>query len=302
MKTTELIKLHEHDILKRYGFEITGNRHIDCPICGARKKFRIHTSLGYISYVCVCSNGGLTKLLLETTGKPFKVLADEIDLFYGNMVDCVDSTPEYKKIADRFIKMDNIVFTNVERYLNGRGISHIPERGVKRTISKHYESGLELETMYALAVDNNDKPIYEHYTFLDGNKKANVDPVRKLKTISNYTGSCAVRLYSHKGTLGIAEGVETACSASQIFNTPTWATLNTSIMKKFRAPKGVYNLIIYADNDSHGAGLSVAFECGHRNILSNNDVNDVEIKWTSAGDWNDYLFRQGEIYNWKLNR
>ena len=61
-------------------------------------------------------------------------------------------------------------------------------------------------------------------------------------------------------------------------------------MKKFKAPMDVDHLVIFADNDLNGTGLAAAFECANKNLLSNNTVKKVTIRWTeNKGDFNDLL-------------
>ena len=103
-------------------------------------------------------------------------------------------------------------------------------------------------------------------------KKAAIERNKKMLSLQEYTGSIAVKLFPAKSTLGIAEGIETALSAHQLYKLPVWSALNATLMKKFKAPSGVDTLVIFADNDKNGTGLNAAFECGNKNLLSNNDV------------------------------
>ncbi|EEP88969.1 alpha replication protein of prophage, partial [Yersinia kristensenii ATCC 33638] len=54
-----------------------------------------------------------------------------------------------------------------------------------------------------------------------------------------YTRSVAIRMFPVSSTLGIAEGIETALSAYQIYGVNTWATINSGFMSKFIVPAGV---------------------------------------------------------------
>ena len=56
-------------------------------------------------------------------------------------------------------------------------------------------------------------------------------------------------------------------------------------------------------NDENGTGHAAAFHCGNKNLLSNNDVNQVSIRWPSvAGDFNDLLQKGAEVFEWVLNK
>lgn len=60
----------------------------------------------------------------------------------------------------------------------------------------------------------------------------------------DHARSVAVRMFPVASTLGIAEGIETALSAYQIYKVNTRATMTANFMKKFRVPAGVKHLII----------------------------------------------------------
>jgi len=76
--------------------------------------------------------------------------------------------------------------------------------------------------------------------------------------------------------------------------------MNSNFMKKFRAPGGVEHLIIFADSDKNGTGHAAAFACGHSNIMANNDVKKVTIRWPDRGDFNDVLQEIQTIHEWVL--
>jgi hypothetical protein len=76
-------------------------------------------------------------------------------------------------------------------------------------------------------------------------------------------GACiegAVRLspVGDEKHLGITEGIETALAFGQLHGLPTWATLSTSGLRRFRAPTGLRALTIGADSDDRGAGVDAA--------------------------------------------
>ena len=86
--------------------------------------------------------------------------------------------------------------------------------------------------------------------------------------------------------LGIAEGVETALSAHQIFKMPVWAVMSANGVRSFPLIHGISRLVVFADNDD--AGLSAAHACGCR--YSKAGV-EVEIRYppVPGSDWNDFL-------------
>ncbi len=72
--------------------------------------------------------------------------------------------------------------------------------------------------------------------------------------------ACAVRLYRITGgSMGIAEGLETAIAASVLHdNMPVWSALNTTLLSKFTPPAGVDRLIAFTDNDLPGMKAAAA--------------------------------------------
>lgn len=296
MRTADAIIGREWEILEHYGFTRTGNKHIDCPICGKAKKFRINEYNGRPSWICVCGNGGIFDLLIEVTEKSFADLAKEIDALIGNL-----PTIEKRKQVKAAEKRIPIPGTETEKYLQSRGITILPKYNVYHAENVfHRESGLHLSAMYSVAVDHSISHSYSHLTFLQNGMKAKVEPGKKVFTVSR-SDNVSIRMFDVESCLGVSEGIETALSAKQLYGVPVWSCMNSAILKKFRAPRGVRKLIVYADNDKNGAGLAAAFECGHRNILSKNDVRQVSIKWPETGDFNDHLRNPIKVYEWKLS-
>ncbi len=287
MKTAEFVRGKEWDILADYGFHRTDNRHIDCPICEGKKKFRISEFNGEPSYICVCGSGNMFKLLCEVTAKSFADIASDIDTKYGN--DSRDGfNPEPKKKID-YHSLPEIDGTNAQIYLKSRGINILPKHCVRFEPSSN--------SMHAIAIDPNMRPAYIHRTYLDGAVKRE----RKMETVSKCQ-NFSVRMFPIDSCIGIAEGIESGLSAAQIYKMPVWAVLNTSGMKNFRAPLGVRTLIIYADNDRHAAGLAAAFHCAHHNVLCKNDVTRVVVKWPNSGDFNDHLLEPAKVFEWEVSK
>ena len=93
----------------------------------------------------------------------------------------------------------------------------------------------------------------------DGRAKAALDPA---KAGLGPMRDGAVRLDPPAAVLGLAEGVETALSARQLYTLPVWATLGASRLKSVRLPDVCRSVVIFADNGE--AGLRLAREaCAH---------------------------------------
>lgn len=295
MKTTQAVIGKWDRVFQEFDLPpITRSRHFkgESPCCNRKNKFRIDDKQGRGTFICACgASGDGWDLLRIKTGKKFRELADQVDKIIGN-------TPTYeyepKKVNNEYkYRIKNslpLKGSNVEKYLNSRGIFTLPEKGLFASKGN----------MYAVAINEYFEPAYSHETFLDGDKKEDIEENKITKTIKK-SEMAAIRLFDMSETLGIAEGIETALSCKQIYKCNTWSVISSTFMKKFRAPKGVENLFIFADNDSNGTGLAAAFECGNRNILCNNDVKSVRIRWCkSVVDFNDFLFAPSEVLEWCL--
>jgi P4 family phage/plasmid primase-like protien len=138
-----------------------------------------------------------------------------------------------------------------------------------------------------------------HRTFLlpDGKGKAAPDK----KTLGDVSPGL-IRLLPidpNAGHLGIAEGIETALSAARIFLVPTWAAMNTGIMKVCEWPDDVKRITIFADADKPGkppAGsvaanalyqrvIAAGIPCEIRTPLHGDDFNDDLVKGRKAEDY-----------------
>lgn len=304
MKTTEFV-INNHlswDILSSYGLHETGNKHITCPICGEKKKFRIASYNGLPSWICTCGNGDMWSLLLEITGKSFADLASEIDKKYGNTQDKTEFKPKQKN--DEYENLFDVRNTEVEKYLNGRGITKLPDYGVYfKPQQYHKETRQTYNCMHAIATDPFFQHAMIHQTYIQNRKKINHDAAKKMFKLRE-AQNIPVRMFLPAGsTLGVGEGIESSLSACQIFDVSTWATLSKALLKKFRAPKGVKHLYIFSDYETHGAGLAAAFECANMNLLCKNDVIKVTVKWTELGDFNDLLQNPGhKVYKMEFTR
>jgi putative DNA primase/helicase len=309
VNTSDFIKDKQEQVLNYYGLEVTHNRHIDCVCCGKTKKMRICWFQGDIRAICVCASYSLLDLLMELTGQDFATLAKEIDVTFGN----TDREPVKPKDTNRrdqaialFRSSAPLRGTDAEVYLQSRGIYELPTGGVKfGTVYDHTE-GRRIPAMIALASTEFTEPRQMHCTYIENGKKADIATQRKMYSLAPATlrdkpssEPVAIKLFPASNVLGIAEGIESALSAKQLYRIPTWAAMNATYLKRFRAPTGVTTLYIFADNDSSLTGLAAAMSCGRSNLLSSNDVQKVVIRWPEkVGDFNDVVVEGDEVLEW----
>ncbi|PHM31314.1 DUF7146 domain-containing protein [Xenorhabdus innexi] len=282
---------------------VTGKKHFKgkCPICGRKGKFRIDDQEGRGTFICACGEkGNGWKLLLLTQNKDYKTLADEIDRLLGiqsdkrSVVKKETTVSSFRsKVTACYAHLPQLKGTQGEAYLRNRGIHGLPADNVRYCPEQPVRNG-KLQAIWALATDSKGQLCYLHRTYLDGDRKADITPQKKMNSLQEdsyleHTQSVAIRLFPVDSTLGIAEGIETALSCKQIYKVNTWSTMNAGHMAKFIAPMGVKHLIIFADNDWSATGEAAAYECARKNLVAKNNIERVSVRWPDDGDFNDLL-------------
>ena len=127
-----------------------------------------------------------------------------------------------------------------------------------------------------------------HRTFLkpDGSGKAEMASPRKLTPGELPPGACVALSQYTGGTLGIAEGIETAMAASALYEMPVWSAINATLLKRWWPPDGCYDVVVFADNDVKHGGQAAAFELAHRLSVKGIDtlVKVPEVPGTDYAD------------------
>jgi putative DNA primase/helicase len=121
---------------------------------------------------------------------------------------------------------------------------------------------------------------------------AAVEPRKKAMPPVHTLKGAAVRLHDFHEELGIAEGVETALAALELFGIPTWATLSDAGMKAFDPPSRVRQLHVFADNDPNFAGTAAAYSVAQRLSRAGLKV-DIHVPPRAGSDWLDVLNERG---------
>ena len=143
-----------------------------------------------------------------------------------------------------------------------------------------------------LASDGAPTNLHRTYLTLNG-QKADVGSVRKVMAGGIAKGS-AIRLFEPGPVLGVAEGIETAFAASELFRVPVWSTINTTILSGWQPPEDVHQVIIFGDNDPKFGGQAAANALAHRLACSGLSVR-IEIPPKVGEDWNDVLLAKRSI-------
>jgi putative DNA primase/helicase len=149
-----------------------------------------------------------------------------------------------------------------------------------------FGSGVSVPAMVALITDAvTGEPIGVHRTALkdNGSDKRFGKDSRKMLGVAT-RGS--VRLHATSEQLAIAEGIETALSASQVFGTAVWATLSKGGIAWFPLLKGLKRLTVFADHDD--PGMTAARKCCQRYRAAGISA-EVRYPTNTNSDWNDFV-------------
>ena len=140
--------------------------------------------------------------------------------------------------------------------------------------------------MIAMVSGPDGAPSTLHRTYLtnDGRKAPVIEPRRLMPGI--IAKGAAIRLGPAGDALGIAEGIESALSASALFGVPCWAAVSAGMLAAWQPPPEAKRIIIFGDNDSSYAGQAAAYALAQR-LRSDERVVEVLIPAEVGFDWND---------------
>lgn len=126
-----------------------------------------------------------------------------------------------------------------------------------------------------------------HRTFLDLRGRDVADRPLSRAGLGRF-GQGAVRLGGLAARLGLAEGIETALSASILFGMPCWAALGTERFALVELPQTVTELHLFLDNDAGGRRA----ETLARGAYGETRSIEAHVPPRPGDDWNDVLRRE----------
>lgn len=301
-KTSNVAKGKWRGILLELGLpeDCLKDKHGPCPLCGGVDRFRWDNKGGLGSYICnVCGAGDGMKLAIAFTGRPFPEVAALIDRMVGNIkpgdAPKADMTEDQRRqiLRSTYAETKPIVPGDLaDAYLTSRGIGEIIYPSALRfgAAIRDGEGGVRPAMVAMVGLHGQPKFVSMHRTFLrpDGLAKAEMASARKLMPGHLADGSCVMLTEYTGGPLGIAEGIETAMSASALYSLPVWAAINATMLAKWIPPEGCDEVAIFGDNDAKFGGQAAAHTLAHR--LACKDVSvSVHIPPHIGTDWNDAL-------------
>jgi len=272
-------------------------RHSGCPICGPGRnnhRFRVDDDLGSGSWICTqCGSGNGFELVKRCLNVDFQGAIKAIEGVIGECKKTpINNGLQYN--PDRLRKM----YKNSSP-LDGKclGSQYLMERGLRtfpptlRFLPECYEPSTKTNIPAMLATfsapDSEALTLHRTYLSQDG-RKANIDNPKLTMTPRKPMAGGAVRLFPATEAVGITEGIETAIAVHELYNIPVWATLSTSLMISFEPPKGMKNIMIYADNDLNFAGVKAAYTLANRLYLADYAVG-VQVPEQPGYDFLDVL-------------
>lgn len=119
----------------------------------------------------------------------------------------------------------------------------------------------------------------------NGKNKSNFADGTANKMMLGVASNAVVKLSPFKSVLGIAEGIETALSASRHSNIPVWAVLTAGGIARFPIISNIQQLIVFSDNDC--AGMDAATICAKRYSCAGM-TGEIRPPPSQFKDWNDF--------------
>jgi putative DNA primase/helicase len=277
---------------------LTG-KNCSCPLCGGKDRFRwtnLNERGGY--YCNGCGSGTAVDLLMKANGWDFLTTKGHVMSVLGTSPVELRKAGSQETLAANLSSIwDNAVgltgMDPVTKYLAARGI-RLPAppkmiRWHKRLGYKHDDGKrTHHHAMVAKIVSPDAKQWSLHYTYLDDcGRKADL-PKAKLNAVGPIHKGGAVRLAYSAETMGVAEGIETALSASLLYEVPVWSALSAGGLVAFEPPETCRCLIVFGDSDDSYTGQASAYALAHRLRLKGLHV-DVKLPPEVGNDFNDML-------------
>lgn len=287
---------------------LTG-KHTGCPVCRQGKdRFRFDDRDGAGTWICAqCGAGDGVSLVMQALGIEFKEAAMRIEEHIGaapvRAVSKNEMSDDERRARNNKLWQESrpiVAADPAARHLMNRGLTlasypaclrYNPSVRYQDVVAGVFGPKSFHPAMIAKLVAPDGRPLTLHRTYLtEAGQKASVECPRKLVNGRGLQGG-AVRLAAPTKVLGIAEGIETALAASELYGVPCWASLNAALMMSWEPPAHLEEIYIFADNDEHHKGAFAAASLAQRLAKSFPKVT-IATPERRGEDWNDVLLRE----------
>jgi putative DNA primase/helicase len=270
------------------------NEHGPCPICGGKDRFRWDDRNHTGTFICSqCGAGDGFDLARKVTGKTFREIAEQIAQILGK--DTSLPKKEFdKEEHDNKMAMQAVWEASgqpsrggaVWAYMTRRFGCYWPSKFIREHKTLRTE-GANVITMVSKIVSHNDRAVNLHLTYLttDGHKADVVTQKRVMK--GKLPDGCAIRLAPPASRMGVAEGIESAISASILYDMPVWACVNGGLLSKWIPPEIAEEIYIFGDNDENFCGHAKAFQLANRLVTQYKRKVEILYPETIGQDFND---------------
>jgi putative DNA primase/helicase len=126
--------------------------------------------------------------------------------------------------------------------------------------------------------------LHRTYLTVDGHKAPVTQPRRLMP--GTFAKGAAIRLGPAGEALGIAEGIETALSASALFGVSCWAAVSAGMLAAWQPPSEAKRIIVFGDNDESYDGQAAAYALARR-LRCDRCTVEVHVPADPGADWND---------------
>lgn len=289
------------DLLRQLGVDrkLLNKRNQACPACGGKDRWRFTNHEDTGQAICnQCGPMSPLDLLMTVRGWDLMTTVREVEAVLG----ISRYQPEVRMGRERRSALLNELWSGartvrpndpVSRFLERRcGVLTVPTC-LRTHPSLFYKGNPDANepdsrhpAMVAMvqAPDGTCETLHRTYLTPEG-EKAPVPAPRRLMP-GGYAPGSAVRLMPAGPELGVAEGIETAFSASILHAIPVWALINAHNLSQFAPPEGVLAVRVFGDADPKFAGQAAAYALAKR-LASKNIAVSVHIPEVPGTDWND---------------
>ena len=250
----------------------------------------LSVSLGQQAILFHCFAGCSRAEVISALGRRGVRMRDLFDGSGGPLQETVQKGTIDRNAVRLWNRADALRGSAAEAYLRKRGVTQLsPDlRFHPRTPLGPRGAVRFLPAMLA-AVRTDLGVIAVHRTFLHPAAARLADFERPKRALGRLQHGAVRLAMPREGRLGLAEGIETALSAMQIFGVPCWATLGNERFGLVTIPESVRELYLFVDNDPGGA---LAEARGHEAYGQEGRRIVAERPADLDTDWNDVLLER----------